>query len=156
MQYTNELFFAPAYSRLYSPRMDIGARLDKAMKDARFDSQSDLARRSGVPQATISRILKGAGKKGPETETIKKLAKACHVSFEWLNEGDPASKLNPALANQELRAAATSNDLKEVAQLIALYGQSTEVGRAQIMRAAGFADKTVQTNRPKRTSDNAK
>lgn len=72
---------------MYSPCMTIGNRLDQAMKAARIKSQSELARISGVPQATISRILKGVGSKGPETETIKKLAKACRVTFSWLNEG---------------------------------------------------------------------
>lgn len=69
-------------------RMNIGNRLDQAMKAARIKSQSELSRLSGVPQATISRILKDIGVKGPETETIKKLAKACKVSFIWLNEGE--------------------------------------------------------------------
>lgn len=69
-------------------RMNIGSRLDQAMKAARIKSQSELSRLSGVPQATISRILKDAGAKGPETETIKKLARACKVSFMWLNEGE--------------------------------------------------------------------
>lgn len=72
---------------MYSLYMTIGNRLDLAMKAARIKSQSELARISGVPQATISRILKGVGSKGPETETVKKLAKACRVTFSWLNEG---------------------------------------------------------------------
>lgn len=50
-------------------------------------SQSALARISGVPQPTINRILKGGGKKGPETATVKKLAEALRVRFEWLMEG---------------------------------------------------------------------
>jgi len=64
--------------------MNIGERLDKAMKKAGFESQNSLSRASGVPQPTINRILKGAGKKGPETETIRKLASTCSVTFEWL------------------------------------------------------------------------
>lgn len=83
----NGYCFDRAYAHMYSRRMTIGNRLDQAMKAARIKSQSELARASGVPQATISRILKGVGSKGPETETVKKLAKACHVSFSWLNEG---------------------------------------------------------------------
>lgn len=47
-------------------------------------SQSELARLSKVPQATISRILKGVGEKGPETTTLKKLAAALGIRFEWL------------------------------------------------------------------------
>ncbi|MES2073967.1 MAG: S24 family peptidase [Pseudomonadota bacterium] len=63
------------------------SRLDTAMQAAGFASQSALARASGVPQPTINRILKSVGTKGPETETLRKLASACNVSFEWLHEG---------------------------------------------------------------------
>lgn len=58
------------------------------MLAAGFVSQASLARASGVPQPTISRILKGTGKQQPETDTLKKLAAACNVSFAWLLAGD--------------------------------------------------------------------
>jgi phage repressor protein C with HTH and peptisase S24 domain len=67
--------------------MDIANRLDTAMKEAGFASQSALARASGVPQPTINRILNGVGKKGPEAHTLVQLAAACNVNFEWLHEG---------------------------------------------------------------------
>lgn len=51
-------------------------------------SQSELSRRSGVPQPTIARILKGGGPKGPETDTLMKLAHALGVEFMWLQSGD--------------------------------------------------------------------
>lgn len=57
------------------------------MKEANFPSQSALARASGIPQPTINRILKGAGKKGPESQTLVRLAQACEVTFDWLQEG---------------------------------------------------------------------
>lgn len=75
------------YTRAYSPRMNIATRLDEAMQAAGIRSQAELARRSGVPQPTINRILKGVGKKGPEAHTIKPLAEACNVAFVWLFEG---------------------------------------------------------------------
>lgn len=50
-------------------------------------SQNALARKSGVPQPTINRILKGGGAKGPETTTVRKLADALEVRFEWLMDG---------------------------------------------------------------------
>lgn len=71
-------------------RMDkdtIGWRLDKAMQDARIKSQAELARRSGVPQPTVNRILNGEGKKGPETSTLVALANATGVEFLWLQQG---------------------------------------------------------------------
>lgn len=75
------------YTRTYIPMMTIATRLDLAMKAAGNLSQSELSRRSGVPQPTINRILKGTGKKGPEAHTIKPLAEACNVTFQWLYEG---------------------------------------------------------------------
>ncbi len=88
MQYALEYHFDASYSRLYSWHMNIGSRLDTAMRAAGFGTnQSALHRDSGVPQPTINRILKGKGKKGPETDTVRKLAAACKVTFEWLNEG---------------------------------------------------------------------
>ena len=57
------------------------------MKEAGFESQAALARASGIPQPTINRILKGTGKKGPETNTLQRLAAACNVNFRWLHEG---------------------------------------------------------------------
>lgn len=65
--------------------MNIASRLDEAMRDAGFKSQNALAKVSLVPQATISRILKGNS--DPEASTLRKLAAACDVNFEWLNEG---------------------------------------------------------------------
>jgi transcriptional regulator with XRE-family HTH domain len=75
------------YGGVYSENMNIANRLDKAMTQAGFKSQSALSRASGIPQPTINRILKGGGKKGPETATIQKLAIATNVSFAWLHEG---------------------------------------------------------------------
>ena len=68
--------------------MGIGKRLDEVMLEAGYKSQAELARASGVPQPTISRILKGSGKKGPETETIRKLAESCRVNYDWLTTGN--------------------------------------------------------------------
>lgn len=66
------------------------------MREAGFgDNQSALSRASGVPQPTINRILKGGGKRGPETETVKKLAAACRVNFVWLMEGKGHKHLLP-------------------------------------------------------------
>ncbi len=65
----------------------VGDRLDKAMREAGFKSQSALSAKSGVPQPTIARILKNQGKSAPESATVKKLASACRKSFNWLNEG---------------------------------------------------------------------
>lgn len=67
--------------------MNISTRLEEAMRDAGFASQSALARASGVPQPTINRIARGAGSKGPEAHTLLLLAQACQVNFQWLHQG---------------------------------------------------------------------
>ena len=67
--------------------MNISDRLDIAMRRAGYRSQSALARASGVSQPSINRILKTPGTVGPDSDTIKKLAAACGVSFEWLLNG---------------------------------------------------------------------
>lgn len=72
--------------------MTIPNRLQEAMNVAGITSQSELARRSGVPQPTINRILNGVGRQGPATETLKKLAAACEVSFQWLADGTGAER----------------------------------------------------------------
>jgi phage repressor protein C with HTH and peptisase S24 domain len=87
MQYLNEYKFVRGHTPTYIRAMTIGHRLDEAMRAAGFLSQKNLEEGSGVPQPTISRILKNTGKKGPEAHTIKALADACGVSFNWLYEG---------------------------------------------------------------------
>lgn len=76
-----------AYTRPYIPEMKktIADRLDHLMKLRGVRSQSELARRSGVPQATISRTLKGGSV--PELDTVKKLAEALSSTSSWLVDG---------------------------------------------------------------------
>lgn len=142
MQYVNGLIFDFAYPRTYSPRMSIGNRLDKAMADAKIPSQSALQRISGVPQATISRILKGDGKRGPETETIRKLAAACNVSFEWLNEGIGSPNRVPAKQAQFSVQEPANNDAltpEEVKEMVNLYCALGAKERRVILKSAKAA-----------------
>lgn len=74
------------YSNAYIRAMNIATRLDEAMKIKGFDSQSALARASGVPQPTINRILKGVTP-NPDLQNVKKLATALLVNVEWLTDG---------------------------------------------------------------------
>ena len=144
MQYANGCFFDYNYSHMYSQRMTIGDRLDKAMKAAKIESQSALARRSGVPQATISRILKGEGRRGPETETIKKLAAACSVTFEWLNEGrGPSEAGSGKAAKVEGSPPVAQNDdlvpAAEIKELIQGYCDAAPKERKHILALAKVA-----------------
>ena len=74
------------YSIAYSSRMELSDRLDLAMRLRGIESQSELHRRSGVPQPTINRILKGTTTK-PDTTTVQRLAEALDVSLTWLLDG---------------------------------------------------------------------
>jgi transcriptional regulator with XRE-family HTH domain len=149
MQYANGYVFAPPYSRMYSPRMKqlltIGDRLDWAMTEAKIPSQSALARASSVPQATISRILGGESKKGPETETVKKLAAACNVTFEWLNEGigAPGRAAKAAVAAPKRQDAANDTEVTadEILELIEAYKNASVSDRGILMTSAKGAAK---------------
>lgn len=93
------------------------------MKNAGFDSQSALARASGVPQPTIARILKGGGKRGPETQTIAKLAAACNVTFDWLLSGGGGMAHNavnepPARYGEVVIAGSNDPDFYEIPKVM--------------------------------------
>jgi transcriptional regulator with XRE-family HTH domain len=147
MQYTNGMLFDSAYSRMYSPGMTIASRLDEAMREAheygpRGISQSALNRKSGVPQATISRTLKG--QTDPEIDTIRRLAAALDVTFEWLNEGIPPKRRGgtsaPSLAHNP--PAAPDQDqatIDEGIELLKAYRMATKKEREQIMSSAKTA-----------------
>jgi transcriptional regulator with XRE-family HTH domain len=144
MQYANGSFFDIAYAQLYSRRMTIGDRLDQAMKRAKIESQSELARKSQVPQATISRILKGRGKKGPETETLKKLAAACSVRFEWLNEG--VGKPERPRADQAEAPPAANDDnvtADELLEVLNVFKNADPVDREILRHAIKTAAKRI-------------
>jgi transcriptional regulator with XRE-family HTH domain len=140
------------------------------MREARIPSQNALAKASGVPQATISRILKGNGKKGPETETVRKLAAAVNVSFEWLNEGSGPKQRNAhktADVHPLPAVSAAANEPKSnlvdpgaplnadaLVELLALYQLSTERGRNFILESARVADKRDRSARWVLTTEN--
>lgn len=81
--------------------MTIGGRLDKAMREAKVSSQAQLARLSGVPQPTINRILKGQGKKGPESATLIALADALGLELLWLQQGKGPQKAGMAMEKDD-------------------------------------------------------
>jgi len=61
--------------------MNIATQLDAAMqaRKPKSWSQAELSRKSGVPQPTISRTLKG--RSVPDTETLTRLAIALGINF---------------------------------------------------------------------------
>lgn len=127
------------------------------MKDAKISSQSALARASGVPQATISRILKGDSKKGPETDTLKKLAAACNVSFDWLNEGraqtNRGGSSRLALVHTPNTAADEDALLADIIELISAYRAAGRPERKLILKSAKLAAKRATTDSVVSTRD---
>lgn len=64
----------------------IGNRVAKRMHELGL-SGGELARRSGVPQPTIHRILSGTSA-SPRQENVERIAKALGVTTEWLWKGE--------------------------------------------------------------------
>ena len=95
------------------------------MKTSGFKSQSALARAAGIPQPTVNRLLKGTGVQGPESVTVRKLALACGVTFDWLLNGDARCDMLPVkLTDRQvewlsLLDSLGSDDIAEFTALIA-------------------------------------
>ena len=120
------------YSCAYIRRMNIGDRLDKAMKSAGYKTQQALAVAAGIPQPTVNRILKGGGKRGPETETIKRLAGACGVTFAWLTGEQPDEPMEKA----ELRIAEPKVEYVVAPKMRLIYVTEEELDILQNYREA--------------------
>jgi transcriptional regulator with XRE-family HTH domain len=75
--------------------MHIGQRVQHRRQHLAW-TQEELARESGVPQATISRIEKGQ-RRNPGADVIRRLARALGVTADWLigmyedEDADPAT-----------------------------------------------------------------
>jgi transcriptional regulator with XRE-family HTH domain len=99
---------------------NIGRRLDEAMTARNITNQSKLARMSGVPQSTINRILKGAGRLGPQTETLRQLATTLAVHLRWLQEGlgprDLSEEASAETKAEEVQAGRSALAALEIAQ----------------------------------------
>jgi phage repressor protein C with HTH and peptisase S24 domain len=125
--------------------MTIATRLDKAMQRADIRSQNELARRSGVPQPTINRILKGGGKQGPATETLKKLAMACGVQFQWLSEG--IGEEHRAIPSEAITQApnATMEDSPRVlgTERLSKEAACVQIKRVKLRLSAGITESLV-------------
>jgi transcriptional regulator with XRE-family HTH domain len=149
MQYSLEYEIADGYTRPDNCRMNIpniAERLDAAMKARKVKTQTRLADLSGVPQPTIARILKGGGRQGPETETLRPLATALHVHLRWLQEGlgpmeisDPVSdgpspneRHGETAADARKAEQAVENILRHVVELVDTYHLADPAGRRRI------------------------
>jgi hypothetical protein len=68
---------------------DVAGRLHEAVRAA--GGNQAVARRSGVPLATVNNYVRG--RNGMKIEPLSALAEACNVSLEWLVSGGDASGL---------------------------------------------------------------
>jgi transcriptional regulator with XRE-family HTH domain len=118
--------------------MDLSARLDEAMRHAGYNSQSSLARAAGVSQSAVNRILKGAGKQGPDTATIGKLAAACGVSADWLISGIVSQVERSTMPTMSL----VYLDEAEL-RIITLYREASLAGKHLIESVAENAPKQL-------------
>ena len=111
--------------------MNIGSRIDKAMRIANIKNQAELSRLSGVPESTIARILKIGG--NPSIDTLAALAKTLKVSIDWMATGGTTSKDDIPdklvyLSNEELR-------------LITQFREATQLGKSLIITSGDAAPK---------------
>jgi len=86
-------------------------------------SQRELAKVSGVPQATISRVLSGKIQ-SPTIDVLKKLARALGVTVDYL------------IMEQDLEEILLSDD--RVQHLVRIYADLGEEGREQLYTFARF------------------
>lgn len=112
----------------------IGNRLYEAMDKAGFKRQADLAIESGVPQPTISRILKDKGRRGPESDTIVRLARACGVAASWLlsGEGEPTSETASVIQNPLTLMYVTTDEI----ELLTAYRLAPDENKKRLLLTA--------------------
>lgn len=123
--------------------MDIAFRIDLAMKVAGIKTQAQLARLSGVPESTLTRILKNVGQ--PSIENLAAIAAALDRSIDWIVNGtDTKTTLLPELINIHV----THEELLIVQE----HRAATQMGRNIIRAAALSAEKKTTEESP--LSDN--
>jgi len=108
--------------------MSIGERVRKARKEKGL-TQIELAKATGIAQATLSGLEKGDFK---SSGYVASLASVLGVSALWLETGKGPEKHGSS--NDE-------KDLDGVMELLAMFKESTELGRKFILNAAKTAPK---------------
>lgn len=111
--------------------MKIGDRIEAEMIRREW-SEGELARRSGVPQPTIHRIIKSESK-NPRQENIQAIARVLGCSSDWLWYGTGKAPEGAAQAETE----PASNAIDKVRQMLEKVGNRLPTeARAQILQAA--------------------
>lgn len=112
--------------------MNIADRIDTAMKMANIKSQAELARKSGVPESTVTRILKGPTQ--PSVDNLALIAAACNVSMDWIVTGTD----KPTADTTEIPLVyVTQEELK----LLTQFREATEMGKMLIKTAGETSQK---------------
>ncbi|MFP4895164.1 helix-turn-helix domain-containing protein [Paraburkholderia sp. EG304] len=126
----------PEYARAYSPAMNIGDNLDKAMKARAIESQKALERLSGVPQPTINRILKG---NTPDIGTAKKLADALGISVTWLIDQSGVGPNSSISEAREPLSDVAESLIRCVERLdgLGIVGRKVLAGHLELLTLAG-------------------
>ncbi|MDA8485870.1 XRE family transcriptional regulator [Pseudomonas resinovorans] len=107
--------------------MKIGERIEAEMK-RRDWSEGELARRAGIPQPTVHRIIKGESK-SPRQENIQAIAKAFGCSIEWLWSGVGKAPLGS-------QGTESNNAADKVRQMLEKHGRGLPAeARQQILQA---------------------
>jgi transcriptional regulator with XRE-family HTH domain len=124
--------------------MDLSARLDLAMRQAGYPSQSALARAAGVSQSSVNRILKKPGSQGPDSVTITRLARACGVTPEYLLSGIESQMETSAM---QTTLALVYLDPIEL-HIITRYREASLAGKRLIEDTAEHAPKELDDSPP--------
>lgn len=81
------------YTCMHGGVMDVATRLRAKMMELDLN-ESELGRRSGVPQPTINRILSGESS-SPRKPTVEKIARVLRTSPTWLMFGGDSPVMTP-------------------------------------------------------------
>lgn len=110
--------YNPGYTCTHGGFMDVATRLRAKMAECDLN-ESELGRRSGVPQPTINRILSGESS-SPRRPTIEKVARVLRTSPTWLMFGS-GDETTPFESNVEagppIVSAARRIDIVGTAQM---------------------------------------
>lgn len=122
-QYTRAIRFSIGES------MNIGERIEAEMQKREW-SEGELARRAGINQPTVHRIIKGESK-SPRRDNVEAIAKAFGCSVEWLWTGVGVAPLG-----SRSEAAPTSSAAK-VLEMLEKHGKGLgAAAREKILQAA--------------------
>lgn len=109
---------------------NIANNIDAARARAHIRSQAELSRLSGIPESTLSRILKGAS---PSLENLSALAEVCKTTVDALISGN----FEPGNVTPYPLVHVSQDELT----LLTLYRKSSRRGQKLIFVAAQSSEK---------------